>query len=143
MLRSTDDDAGAIERIEELAGDRAQLIVGHHLDDGGDYLARQALAVGADPSHSIRGEQNRLQPCNGERIEFRVEATLPRTVENRTYGVIDEDFTSHVADRRSAQRAPCVGSGAIVGRTADEQIAFLECVGEREELPYTATAPQT
>ena len=88
----------------------------------------------ARPGGTVWPEQRGFELRDGERIEIRVEAGVARLLERGREAVIDERGTADVAERRGEQRLPRLVPHALVSCPADEQIAFLELVREREEF---------
>ena len=122
----------ARQRIEELAGHGGELVRRHHLDDGRDRFAPQAVAMAPDPVGAGRAQQDPPHLSNGQIGNRGERPGIQRAVERIAHAIVDEGAGDDLAQPQGGDRSPRLGAdGRIVG-PADEPIAFLEFVGEDE-----------
>src|SRR5206468_3266312 len=112
------------------SGNDRQLDVTHDLDDGGDRLAPKAVAVAAYPVRTRGAQQNLLESGDGERRDVSKRFTVERALERVAEAVVHEVAGNDLSQGLRTQRAARFETDFIVERTANEQVAFLELIGE-------------
>ena len=122
-----------VQRIEQHARDERQLVVRHHLDDGGNRLAGERVAMPLRPRRRSGSEQHGFHARNRQRVQVGVESTIARPFERGGHAVVDEHRASDVTDRGREQDTPRVLTHTVIGGPTHHQIALFERVGERED----------
>ena len=128
MVRRANRHALTVVRIEERPRDEGELFARHDLDGRGDRLAGQRITVPARP-RGARFEQRVLQLSHRERVEIPVETAVARSVESDGDVVFDEGGLANLADRDCAKGSTRFLAHAIVARSAEGEVTFLERVG--------------
>jgi hypothetical protein len=88
-----------------------------------------------DPSISARVEQHVFELRDRERVELVIEAPVTRLLKGDGQAVIDERRAPYYAERRGEQHPSCICTHAVIGGTADQEVALFEGVREREGSP--------
>ena len=87
-----------------------------------------------DPTRSLRRKKDALQISDSKVGHFAGQLRMQRLVKSLSNVIFNEVGSGNVSERHGGERSAGLFAYVIIARPADDQITFLELVGEREYL---------